>query len=436
MALSEGSSPASGEATGDASGGPASRHATRLLVWMAAGAVAGGLFGAFWPEPARASALLGDLWLLPLRMLVIPLIVSSMIHGVAALGDVRRLGRLGGVTTAYYLTTSALAIALGMLVVSQVGPGVGVDIGDAAAPEAASLAAGSAGFADMVRSLLTPNLFEAAARGDLLPLILFSLAFGAALSMSGERGQPVLDFFDGVFEAILKLVHGLMWLGPIGVFGLVAARLGEAGGSEGIVALLSGLGLFALCVVGGLLVHAAGTLALVYGLVVRRSPAAYARDLGTPLTTAFATASSSATLPLTLDAVEASGVDERASRFVLPLGATVNMDGSALYEAVAAVFIAQAWGIELGAAQLVALFVVATLSTIGAAGIPEAGLVTMIVVLEAVGLPLEGIGLLLAIDWLLDRFRTAVNVWGDAVGAAVVGAIRVAGLAPGAPEEA
>jgi Na+/H+-dicarboxylate symporter len=226
--------------------------------------------------------------------------------------------------------------------------------------------------------------------------------------------------FEGVFGAIMKLVHLVMWIGPIGVFGLVAGRLGNAGGSEGIVALLVGLGLFTITVLVGLAIHAVIILGLILHVAGRRSPFVYARVLATALTSAFATASSSATLPLTMEGVERAGVSGRSSRFVLPVGATVNMDGSALYEAVAAVFIAQAWGIELSLGALVALFVVATVSAIGAAGIPEAGLVTMVVVLQAVGLPLEGLGLLLAIDWLIDRFRTAVNVWGDAVGAAVV----------------
>lgn len=403
------------------SGEPTHAPSSKLLVGMALGALGGGVFGALWPEGGRGVAILGDLWLLPLRMLVIPLIVASVIHGVATLGDVRRLGRLGAMTTAYYLATTAAAIGLGMLAVEWVQPGVGVDLGGAAAPPEALAASGNTRWADIVRGLLSPNLFEAAAEGDLLPLILFALAFGAALSTVGEKGAVVLDFFDGVFEAVLRLVHVLMWVGPIGVFGLVAARVGLAGGSEGLVSLVSGLGWFTATVVGGLAVHATVSLGLALWLGARRSPLAYARALGTPLTAAFATASSSATLPLTLDAVDAAGVDRRAGRFVLPLGATINMDGSALYEAVAAVFIAQAVGIDLGAGALVAVFVTATLSTIGAAGIPEAGLVTMVIVLEAVGLPLEGLGLLLAIDWLIDRFRTAVNVWGDAVGAAVIG---------------
>ncbi|MCR9092979.1 MAG: dicarboxylate/amino acid:cation symporter [bacterium] len=390
---------------------------------MAAGALLGGVFGWVAPERAAQVGILGELWLLPLRMTVIPLIVFSVVHGVSSIGDSGRLGRLGSATAIYYLGTTACAIGLGVVAVTVIAPGEGVDLLGAATPDVATSAAGRTDWQDVLRNLLSPNLVASATAGDLVPLILFALAFGIALSMIGDRGRPVSELVEGVFAAILKMVHGIILLGPIGVFGLVAARLGAAGGSEGIVALLTGLGWFTLTVVGGLAIHGILTLGLVLTLVARRDPFAYARDLGTPLTTAFATASSSATLPLTLDAVEEAGVDANVSRFVLPLGATVNMDGSALYEAVAAVFIAQAVGVDLDAGAMVALFVTATLSTIGAAGIPEAGLVTMVVVLEAVGLPLEGLGLLLAIDWLIDRFRTAVNVWGDAVGAAAVGAV-------------
>ncbi len=386
---------------------------------MVTGAIAGGTLGALSPETAQHAEILGELWIRMLRMLVVPLIVASIIQGVGSLGDIRQLGKLGGVTIAYYLSTSGLAIVLGMILVNLIKPGVGADITAAIAPAGVE-AAVNTGSADLVRGFFSPNLFASAVQGDLLPLVIFSLAFGAVLTTVGENGTLVLKFFEGVFGAIMKLVHLVMWIGPVGVFGLVAGRLASAGGSEGIVALLVGLGLFTITVLVGLVIHAGISLGLILHLAGRRPPLMYMRVLGTALTSAFATASSSATLPLTMEGVERAGVNSRSSRFVLPLGATVNMDGSALYEAVAAVFIAQAWGIELSVGALVALFVVATVSAIGAAGIPEAGLVTMVVVLQAVGLPLEGLGLLLAIDWFIDRFRTAVNVWGDAVGAAVV----------------
>ncbi len=386
---------------------------------MVTGALSGGMLGAIAPEIAKHVEILGELWIRMLRMLVVPLIVASIIQGVGSLGDIRQLGRLGSVTIAYYLCTTGLAIVLGMILVNLIQPGVGADITAAVAPSGVEVAVNT-GWADLARGFFSTNLFASAAQGDLLPLVIFSLVFGAVLTTVGENGRLVINMFEGVFSAIMKLVHLVMWIGPVGVFGLVAGRLASAGGSEGVLALLVGLGLFTVTVIVGLTIHALVSLALILRVAGQRSPFGYMQALGTALTSAFATASSSATLPLTIEGVERGGVSSRSSRFVLPVGATVNMDGSALYEAVAAVFIAQAWGISLSVGALVVLFVVATVSAIGAAGIPEAGLVTMVVVLQAVGLPLEGLGLLLAIDWLIDRFRTAVNVWGDAVGAAVV----------------
>ncbi|MCA9468985.1 MAG: dicarboxylate/amino acid:cation symporter [Nitrospira sp.] len=386
---------------------------------MVTGALAGGLLGALAPEVAYHVEMVGELWIRLLQMLVVPLIVASIIQGVGSLGDIRHLGKLGGITIGYYLLTSGLAILLGIFLVNVIQPGIGADIAGAAAPPGVEVSM-EVGWRDLIRGFISPNLLASAAQGELLPLVIFALAFGAALTTVGENGRAVLQFFEGVLGAILKLVSLVMWAGPLGVFGLVGGRFATAGGLDGILALLVGVGLFMMTVVVGLAIHAGLTLGLILHVMGRRSPMSYMRSLGTALTSAFATASSSATLPLTLQGVEQAGVSTRSSRFVLPVGATVNMDGSALYEAVAAVFIAQAWGIELSIGALMALFIVATISAIGAAGIPEAGLVTMVVVLQAVGLPLEGLGLLLAIDWVIDRFRTAVNVWGDAVGAAVV----------------
>jgi Na+/H+-dicarboxylate symporter len=211
-----------------------------------------------------------------------------------------------------------------------------------------------------------------------------------------------------------------MWLAPIGVFALIAARLGAAGGGEAFFAQLAGLAKYALAVISGLLAHSA-VLSLLLIVLARRQVGEYLGHLATALLTAFSTSSSSATMPLTLEAVKNAEVPDSARRFVIPLGATINMDGTALYEAVAVLFIAQAMGVDLTFGQQLLVLVTATMAAIGAAGIPEAGLVTMVIVLEAVGLPLEGIGLILAIDWFLDRCRTTVNVFGDAVGAAVIG---------------
>jgi Na+/H+-dicarboxylate symporter len=209
-----------------------------------------------------------------------------------------------------------------------------------------------------------------------------------------------------------------MHLAPIGIFALIAARLGNAGGGEQFLAEIKAVGLHVVTVLTGLLIH--GIILLLILLLVARRGLDYLLGMARALLTAFGTASSSATLPLTMECARENQVDAKAVKFVLPLGATINMDGTALYEAAAVLFIAQAYGIDLSLMQQVIVFVTATLAAIGAAGIPEAGLVTMVIVLTAVGLPLDGIALLLAVDWFLDRFRTTINVWGDSVGAAVI----------------
>jgi len=279
---------------------------------------------------------------------------------------------------------------------------------------------------DMLVGLIPTNLFLAMAEMKVLPLIVFSLLFGGVLTTLGEKGKPVIAFFDGLNEAIMKIIHLIMICAPLGIFALVAARLGQAGGFSGFWPELVKLAKYAMTVIVGLLIHGFITLPLILRFVGKRNFLNYSSNMLSALTTAFSTASSSATLPVTIECVEENNkISNRTASFVLPLGATINMDGTALYEAVAAIFIAQTYGISLGPIQQVVIFFTATLAAIGAAGIPEAGLVTMVIVLNAVGLPIEGITLILVIDWFLDRCRTTVNVWGDAVGAAVVEQLEV-----------
>jgi solute carrier family 1 (neuronal/epithelial high affinity glutamate transporter), member 1 len=386
-----------------------------LLAGVTAGLVSGWVFG-----PAMVSvAWLGTLFLNALKMLIVPLVISSMIVGIASMGDVRKIGRVGAVTFFYYLTTTGIAVILGLILVNVIRPGAGVTMG-AAVPD---VVAGreSTGITDIILSLVSPNIIKSAAELEILPLIVFSLVFGGVLTTLGETGRPVLRFFDGLNEALMKMVRLVMILAPVGVFGLVAAKLGAAGGGAAVGGELLKLGKYFLTVMTGLTLHSVIVLPVLLFLFARRNPARFALGMAPALGTAWSTASSSATLPVTLECAEdRNGVGRRSALFVLPLGATINMDGTALYEAVTAIFIAQASGIHLGATQQTVVFLTATLAAIGAAGIPQAGLVTMVIVLKAVGLPLEGIGLILAIDWFVDRFRTAVNVWGDSVGAAVV----------------
>jgi len=401
-----------------------------LLLGIFLGLIAGGLVG-FWLGPdAVMFKWLGDLFLRALKMIIVPLVVASMISGIASLGDVRKLGRTGLVTVIYYMMTTGLAVALGIILVNIIRPGVGVE--HAAAIPDVIRGKEHFSFLDVILGMVPENLFKAAANLDILPLIVFSLLFGGVLTTLGERGRPVIRFFDGVFEAIMKMVHLIMWFAPIGVFGLVAGRLGDVGGGSAFMVELAKVGKYALTVIIGLLIHGLVVLPLVLSVLGRRKPWVYLRNMVEALTTAFSTASSSATLPVTFECVEEkNNVPKAASDLVLPLGATINMDGTALYEAVAAIFIAQSYGLHLGFGAQMIIFLTATLAAIGAAGIPEAGLVTMVLVLQSVGLPLEGIGAILAVDWFLDRCRTTVNVWGDAVGAAVVAQLTVA-APPGA----
>jgi len=271
------------------------------------------------------------------------------------------------------------------------------------------------------QGVVPSNIFVAMLQMDILPLIFFSLLLGIALSALGDHAAPAIRFFVILNDAIMKLVYWIMVVSPIGIFGLITARIGQAGGFTLFIPELISLGKYTLVIIVGLSIHGLIILPLILKLIGKKNPRIYIKGMATALLNAFSTASSTATLPLTIEGVEKENkISEKTASFVLPLGATVNMDGTALYEAVAAIFIAQVYGIGMEPVQQIVVFLTATLAAIGAAGIPEAGLVTMLIVMKAVDLPVEGLGLLLSIDWLLDRFRTTINVWGDSVGAAVV----------------
>ncbi len=393
------------------------KHALILLRFIIVGVIAGIFSGWYWGEAMVEIAWLGKLFLNALKMMIIPLILAAVISGVAALGDIRKLGRTGGITLVYYLSTTAIAVLIGLVMVNLIQPGVGLNIESAGLSESIA-AKQDIGVSDILLSMVSPNLVASAAEMQLLPLILFAIVFSAALTTLGRTGEHVIRFFDGVNQAMMKLVTWLMYFAPVGIFALIASRLGQAGGGEAFLNEIQAVGLYIGTVLSGLAIHFVVLFSILFFIGGRGAD--YLVGMLRALLTAFGTASSSATLPLTMECARENKVDERAVRFVLPLGSTVNMDGTALYEAVAVMFIAQAYGIELGLGPQIIILVTATMAAIGAAGIPEAGLVTMVIVLNAVGLPLEGIGLLLSVDWFLDRFRTSVNVWGDSVGATVV----------------
>ncbi len=373
----------------------------------------------------------GDLFLRALTLLVIPLVVTSMVCGITSLGDIRRVGRTGLRTIVYYMITTAIAVVIGITLVQIIKPGTGTDDTFAYVSESVLSKESSTAIDTLLNvfrgqpgdpnsGMIPSNIFGAAAQTNVLALIGFALLFGAALTTVGEVGKPVIDFFNGANEAVMKMVQWVIWFTPLGVFGLVAANIAARGGGEAFAAEFAKLGKYVATVSVGLLLHSA-VLCLILWLFAKQKPLQYVLGVGRALLTAVTTASSSATLPVTMECVEHNnGVSKESAGFVLPLGATINMDGTALYEAVAVVFIAQSMDIPLAFDSLVIIFLTATLAAIGAAGIPQAGLVTMVIVLTAVGLPVTGIGLILAIDWFLDRLRTTVNVFGDSVGAAVI----------------
>jgi len=389
----------------------------KLIIAILIGAVAGIISGCLFGSAMVSVAWIGDLFLDALKMMIVPLVVAAVISGVTSLGDIRKLGKVGGATLIYYASTTAIAVLIGLVVVNLIQPGVGIGQASSALSDELSDKA-TTGFVDIIRSLISPNIVGAAADMKLLPLIVFCLLFAAALTTIGDKNVSIIKFFDGLNEVMMKLVIWVMVFAPIGIFALIAGKIGRAGGAEAIQQELMAVGSYCFTVILGLSIHFIVLLLIL--IVFSNQGRQYLFSLLRALITAFGTASSSATLPLTMECAVEAGVDKRSVKFVLPIGATINMDGTALYESVAVMFIAQAYGISMGIGEQTIIFITATLAAIGAAGIPQAGLVTMLIVLEAVNLPSEGIGLILAVDWFLDRFRTTVNVWGDSVGAAVI----------------
>ena len=369
----------------------------------------------------------GDLFLRLLQMLVVPLIVSSLITGVTGMGDLRTLGAIGGRAIVFYLSTSFFAILTGIFVVNLIKPGEGAELAlleEGAAAVVVAQAPGGIGVVlwEQLESLIPKNPLAAATEGDMLPVIFFSLLIGVFIGIAEHRqgsadASVVRRFFSGLFDVMMEMTLFVVRFAPIGVFGFTLYAAAGKG-----PAAFQVLGWYVLSVFVALAIHATITLPGILRLFTGRSPIAYMRSMTTALVTAFSTASSNGTLPLTMQNAEEAGVRPQVTSFVLPLGATINMDGTALYEAVAVLFIAQVYGIDLTIAQQGLVALTALLASIGAAGIPHAGMVMMVVVLNAVGLPTSAVALILAVDRILDMCRTTVNVWSDSIAAAVVDA--------------
>lgn len=351
-----------------------------------------------------------------LLVIIYPLVLASMVVGIVNLGDIRKVGGLAVKGLGYFTMTTGIAVVIGLVLVNVFQPGAGVDLSlGGEVPDTLVERGFGDFFLEMMKNTFK-NPFASLANGDVLAILAFGIALGAVLSTLGEVGKPLVDVFRGLNAAMMRLTDWVMWLAPLGVFGLLSKVVAEQGFDA-----IAALGGYVFVVLTGLIVHGAIVLpALGWGLG-GVAPWRFFAGIKNALAVSFSTASSAATLPVTMDCVENNlGVKPRVAGFVLPLGATVNMDGTALYEAVAAMFIAQVYGIHLSIGQQVLVFITATTAAVGAAGIPGAGLITMTLVLTAVGLPIEGIGLILAVDRVLDMVRTTVNVAGDATGAVVL----------------
>lgn len=358
---------------------------------------------------------LAQVFLRLLRMAIMPLILTSIISGVVSVGSAAGLGRLGLKTIGYYIVSSLMAILTGLFLVNIFKPGVGAEIGLQASP--GQIAATEQGFGDLLIHLIPENPFAALARGDVLPIIFFSILFGYFVTRLPKKSRLLLtDFFQASFETMMKMTLFVVWSAPFGVFGIIARIVAQTG-----LEAFRSLGFYFLVVLFGLFIHAAVNLPFLLTTVARVNPLKHYKGMPSALIMAFSTCSTIVTLPLTMKAVTGnSRVSEKVSNFVLPIGATVNMDGTALYECVATIFIAQVYGFELSlSAQIIVVFT-ALLASIGAASVPMSGMVMMSIILKAVGLPLEGVAVILAVDRILDMFRTTINVLSDSCGAVIV----------------
>jgi Na+/H+-dicarboxylate symporter len=391
---------------------------------------------------------LGEIFLRMLKMLILPLIVSSLINALSDLNP-KTAGRLGGVTVAFFAGTTLLAVIEGVALVLIIKPGhyaEDAEPKDEWTNDCAATAVDT--ILDLLRNLFPDNLVQACFQSvrtcvhmvnkttnnytseieqiklqsadgmNILGLVFAALAFGIVISIMGEKGKALADIFKSIEAATMKLVTIAIWFGPIGIVFLISKEIVQM---DDPVKQLQGLAMYIATVITGLVLHSCIFLPLIYFIIVRKNPIKHVGGVVQALMTALGTDSSSATLPVSIRCMEENNhCDPRVARFVLPLGATVNMNGTALYEAVAAIYVSQVKQIPLGIGQVIIVAITATLAAIGAAGIPQAGLVTLLMVLTAVGLPPEYAALIIPVDWFLDRLRTVANVFGDTVGAAVV----------------
>lgn len=390
---------------------------TKILIWMVAGLIIGSLINATASEVPFVQDyfvnglfhLLGALFINLLKMLVVPLVTFSLICGVCGLGDINKLGRVGFKAFLLFMLTTALAIALAITIASIIGPGQNFVLDNAVSNDFTAPVAPP--LTQVLINLVPSNPIAAYAEGNMLQIIFFTILFAVCILMVGERGRPISAAAERLNEVMMQVVTVVMHIAPYGVFALMAKTFSLQGPGL-ILPMISYFAVVALV----LLLHAGGTLMILFKLFSKLNPLVLLRKMRTTQIFAFSTSSSNATIPITLRSVEKRlGVDNSTASFVVPFGATINMDGTAIMQGVATVFIANVYGIELGLGGYLTVIGMAVLASIGTAGVPGVGLIMLAMVLHQVGLPVEGIALIMGVDRLLDMMRTAVNVTGDAV---------------------
>ncbi len=386
--------------------------ASRILVGLLIGVVVGLILQPF-PQVARTYIKpFGDLFLNLIRMIIVPLVLASLVVGTASVENIRKLGRLGVKTIAYYLLTTALAVVIGLIMGNLMQPGSGLTL----PTDAKVTAAKPPSLVDVLLNMVPTNPIRAMVDANMLQIIVFSIFVGIAITLVGERAKVLFNFFDGLAEASYKIVRIIMWYAPIGVFALIVPTVA----THGAKVLLPLLKLIIALYIG-LAIHAGVVYSLLVKTMGKMNPGEFFKKVSPAMLVAFTTCSSSATLPVTMDVTEKElNVPKSISSFMLPLGATINMDGTALYQGICALFVAQIFGISLSFSQQLTIVLTATLASIGTAGVPGAGLIMLTMVLTSVGLPIEGIALIAGVDRILDMGRTCLNVTGDMVGALAI----------------
>ncbi len=379
--------------------------------------ILGIIFGILFPSHSSVGNFLGKIFLKLLKMLIVPLIFSSIVVGVLSASKSGNFSKLGVRTLIYYVSTSMLAILTGQILVNIIKPGY-IHASILHMEKVSNFSTSTQiKFTDTILKMIPENIFKSFTRGEVLPIIFFSILVGFFIGKLKERDVKFLSsMFESLYNLMMKITEFVIKLAPYGIFGLIYAIVAKSG-----IKIFKNLFYYFLTVFSGIFVHFFITLPLIFFIFTRKNPYKFIKNMLSPLLTAFSTSSSSATLPLTIKTmVEEIGVSNEVAGFVLPLGSTVNMDGTALYECVAVIFIAQVYGIHLSFSQQIIIAITSLLVSIGAAGIPMAGLVMMTIILKAVDLPLQGIGLIIAVDRFLDMFRTATNVFSDSVGTFVI----------------